>query len=351
VTTLRDRFAACRTAADFYRVQIEAENILSPAEVAALDPAELPPPAAAWQARLSGMMGQVAPAVQAFRRRDLSDHASFFEGAGDAGAGRCLVVGFTGIALRMNVPAPVFLQALPAAACDVVILRDPGRAAFLAGVPGYAPDLPALAERLAADLPGGRHPGGWRCIGTSAGGAAALYFGRLAGARRAVSVDGGHPAGFSLPSAGALDRRAFDVALEQVARDRHRPASPPGQPSRMLSLGGRVEARADAGSAEADNAPAGRPPGEAVLIAAHGVGDPRDALRGRLLAAGLPGARALTVAVEGPHGLLGTLLARRLLARFLAEVLLDDTPPGALPAAWPPEGPVLSPAAPRGSPG
>jgi len=304
------RFAACRTEADFYRVQIDAENLLAPAEVAALDPGGLPPRAVAWLTRLRGMMGLAGAEPQPFRRHDLAENATFYEGAGGDGAGRCLMVGFTGIALRMNVPAPVFLQALPAGACDVVILRDPGRAAFLAGVPGYAADLPALAARLAADLPAGRRPGGIRCIGTSAGGAAALYFGRLAGARRAVSVDGGHPGGLGLKLAPAVDRGAFDTAV------------------------------------------AGAPPGEGALIAAHGIGEPRDALRGRLLAAGLPGARALTVRVQGPHGLFGTLAARRLLARFLSEILLADTPPDALPAAWPPEeGPVLSPAAPPGSPG
>lgn len=292
MTTLSDRFAACRTAADFYRVQIDAENILSPAEVAALDPASLPPPAAAWLAKLRGTLVLAGGGVQGFRRRDLADNATLYEGEGD-GPPRCLVVAFTGIAMRMNVPAPAFLQALPAAACDVVILRDPGRAAFLGGVPGYAADLRALAARLAADLPGGRHPGGIRCLGTSAGGAAALYLGRLVRARRAVSVDGAHPAALKLRLAEEYDRRALDAAVARV------------------------------------------PPGAEVLVAAHGVSDRRDALRGRLLAAGLPGARALMIAVEGPHGLFGTLLARRLLARFLAEVLLADTPPDALPAAWP----------------
>lgn len=295
VAALPERFAACRTAADFYRVQIDAENILSPAEVAALDPAALPPPAAAWLGRLRGMLLLAGGGAQAFRRRDLSDNATFYEGEGE-GTPRCLVVAFTGIALRMNVPAPAFLQALPAAACDVVILRDPGRAAFLAGVPGYAADLPALAARLAADLPGGRHPAGIRCIGTSAGGAAALYLGRLVGARRAVSVDGAHPAGLKLRLAAEVDRGALDAAV------------------------------------------AGMPPGAEMLVAAHGISDPRDAVRGRLLAAGLPGAHALTIAVQGPHGLLGTLLARRLLARFLAEVLLADTPRDALPATWPAAG-------------
>jgi hypothetical protein len=302
------RFAACRTEADFYRVQIEAEAVLAPAEVESLDPAGLPARARAWRDKLRGMMRLAGGAPQPFRRRALAENATLYEGPAAPGAVRSLVIGFTGIAQRMNVPAAAFLQALPAEACDVVILRDPARAAFLSGVPGYAADLPALLERLARDVPPGRHAGGMRCIGTSAGGAAALFAARLAGARRGVSVDGAHPGGLELRFAGAVDRMAFDAAL------------------------------------------AGRPPGDAVLVVAHGIGDRRDAMRGRLLAFGLPGARVVRVTVEGPHGLFGTLLSRRLLAPFLAGMLLADTPPAAIPAEWPGRD-AVSPAAPPGSPG
>ena len=51
-------FAACRTEADFYRAQIAAENLLAPAEVAALaDRAgDLPAPAGTWLAIAATVM-------------------------------------------------------------------------------------------------------------------------------------------------------------------------------------------------------------------------------------------------------------------------------------------------------
>lgn len=286
-------FAACRTEADFYRVQIAAENLLAPAEVVALADraAELPAPARTWLARLAGMMRRAAPETEPYHRRMLAEHVQFYEGPG--GGARCLVVGFTGVALRMNLPACVFLQGLPAAACDVLIIGDAARAAFLAGVRGYAPDLPALAARLARDVPGfAVYPGGIRCIGTSAGGAAALAFGRIVGARRAVSVDGAHPAALELRFAPDADPGALDRAV------------------------------------------AGLPFGGTDLLVVHGEGHPRDAVRGRLLAAGLPGSRCIAVRIEGAHGLLGPLLARRALRRFLREVLLADAPAAGMPEVW-----------------
>lgn len=288
-------FAGCRTEAEFYRVQIAAENVLPPPDIAALaaQAEALPEPARKWLARMRGLLRRSAPGAEPFRRRELGEHVNFYEGSGDAGAPRCLVIGFGGVALRMNVPAAAFLQALPAAACDVLIIGDAARAAFLAGVRGYAPDLPGLAARLAKDLPRfAAYPGGIRCIGTSAGGAAALAFGRLVGARRAVSVDGAHPAALPLRFAQDADRAAFDRAV------------------------------------------AGIPFGGTELLIVHGEQSPRDALRGRLLAAGLPGARCVAIRVEAGHGLLGPLLGRSALRRFLAEILLAETPLARMPDVW-----------------
>jgi hypothetical protein len=288
-------FAGCRTEADFYRVQIAAENLLAPPEVAALAAraAEFPDQVQAWLARLSGLMRRSAPEPEPYRRRTLGEHVNFYEGAGGPGAPRRLVVGFTGVALRMNLPASAFLQALPAAECDVLIIGDAARVAFLAGVRGYAPDLRALAARLAQDVPGfAAYPGGIRCIGTSAGGAAALCFGRIVGARRAVSVDGAHPAALGLRFAQDVDRTALDRAV------------------------------------------AGLDTSGTELIAAHGEANPRDTVRGRLLAAGLPGARCLAIRVEAGHGLLAPLLTRRALRRFLAEILLTETPLAEMPEVW-----------------
>jgi hypothetical protein len=283
--------AACRTTADFYRAQIDAENVMTPTEVeaAAADPALLPEPARAWIGKLLTSCTRVAPAMEAYRRRHLGENVMLFEGDGRPDAQRLLVVAFTGIGLRMMLPVSTFLQGFPAARCDVVVLRDPERVAFLRGVPGYAPDLPGLARRLAADLPMDRYAG-TRCIGSSSGGAAALCLGSILGARVAMATGGAHPRGVAQRAAGTSDRDVFDGIL----------AVPPSSRCRRIS--------------------------------AFGDGYERDSVRGRLLAMASHG-EVLAVRTVTVHGVLGGLAARRLLARFLAETLLNDGPAG---EAWTP---------------
>lgn len=288
-------FAGCRTEADFYRVQLDAERRLAPAEVAALLPPDdaLPEAQRLWLARLGETLALAGGALEPFRRRPLADNVTHFEGVREGAAPRSLVLAFTDVAQRMNVPVAIFLQALPAAACDVVVFADPTRTAFLSGVPGYADGIAALVARLARDLPTERYPGGIRCIGSSAGAAAALSFAIAAGARRGVSLDGAHPAALPMRHAGRIDRTTL---LDPATH------APPGT----------------------------------VLLSVHGAQHRRDRIRGPLLALGLPGARSIAVETGGEktHGLLAVLLARRALARFLAEILLADTPAEEMPAVW-----------------
>ncbi len=287
-------FWACRTEADFYRVQIEAENRMVPAEVeaiAALAP-DLPEPARAWARRLDALMRISCAQTQHFRCTHLAADALFYEATDDAPRG--LVIGLTGAAMRMNLPVPFFLQALPPGRCDMLLLRDSARASFLCGVPGYAADVPALAERIAADLPLVRYQD-IRCIGTSAGGAAALWLGALLQARRAVSVDGSHPGAHALRfPARKLEAGAFDRSF----------AAPQ--------------------------------PGTAELIVVHGADNRRDAIRSRLLAMSVPGARVVSVGGVSVHGVVGPLLTARALAPFLAEVLMGEGQGAALPDTWSP---------------
>lgn len=286
--------ARCETTADRYRVQIEAENELSPAEIAALHAAasELPEPSRAWVDKLAAMCRRIRDPIQPFRRRALGPGVSFLEGSAAPGAPRALVVAFTGVAQRMMLPLAPFLQGLPADRCDVVVLRDPNRLAFLAGLPGYAPDLPALAARLAADLPMDRYAGRY-CVGASSGGAAALAFGPLVGARIALSLGGLHPRCMALRGAPAeIDRYVFE---------------------RLREAGPRAATR---------------------LVCAHGADFLRDCVRSRLLAMTVPGSEVLVVRSVALHGVVAGLFLRDALARFLEQVLLD----GALPAdgAWQP---------------
>jgi hypothetical protein len=286
---VRAALAACGSTAEIYRVQIDAENCLAPAEVAALaaDHASLPEAAQPWILKLAATCAGICATTQPYRRRDLGDNAMMFEAPAPADAPRSLVVAFTGIALRMMLPVAGFLQALPAERCDVLVLRDPDRVCFLQGVPGYAPDIRALASRLAADLPMDRYTDRC-CVGTSSGGAAALVLGPLIGARVALALGGGHPHALTQRAPPGTDRAAFDTLL----------AAPP-QPTRR--------------------------------ICAFGDGFPRDGVRARLLAM-MCHADLLEVRGVGVHGVLTGLAARKSMARFLWDVLLGDAPPG---PAWP----------------
>jgi hypothetical protein len=276
--------AACRTPADHYRVQLDAENVLEPAAAMALHARveTLPPAAHEWVHRLAEMTRRVHPVVEPYRRHDLAGSASFYEGQGPAGAPRSLVVGFTGVGQRMMVPIAPFLQGLPAARCDVLILRDSSRAAYLAGVPGYAPDLPALAARLARDIPLARYSDR-RCVGTSSGVAAALAFGPIFGATVALGLGGMSPVAMRLQQASDdLDRRQF---------------------SRLLLAAS---------------------PGPTRLVSAHGQACQRDAVRSALLAMTIPACRLLSVAGVRQHGVVLGLYLIDAWRRFADEVLLGD---------------------------
>jgi hypothetical protein len=286
--------ARCETTADRYRVQIDAENELSPAEVAALHRAalDLPEDSRPWIDKLAAMCRRIRNTIQPFRRHAVGPGVAFLEGTAPPGAPRVLVYAFTGVAQRMMLPLAPFMQGLPADRCDVVVLRDPNRLGFLNGVAGYATDLPSLAARIAAELPVSGHAASV-CIGTSSGGAPALAFGQLMGARLALSLGGLHPRTMRLRNAEApLDRFAFEKL---------RAAAPP---------------------------PATR------LVCAHGEDFHRDCVRSRLLAMTVPGCEVLAVRGVALHGVVAGLFQHNALARFMEEVLLD----GVLPAdgTWQP---------------
>ncbi|MEO3470256.1 hypothetical protein AAFN86_00210 [Roseomonas sp. CAU 1739] len=283
-------FAACRTEADFYRVQVPAENVMTPCEVETLaaQAGGLPEPAQGWIRRLRFQMRRVHPAPEPYRRRPLADHVILYEGEGPADAPRDLVLAMAGIGMRLMMPVATVLQALPADRCDIILMSDPGMAGFLRGVPGYAEDPVALVARLAQDVPLARYRA-VRAFGTSVGGAAALCYGALLGGTVALSLGGAHPPALPLRRAvGELDRRIFDRLHAGLVENRTR------------------------------------------MICAFGAENPLDALRSRLLRFTRPGSRALAVAGLEEHGVLLGLLRKNAMRRFFAELLLSDT-------AWPNE--------------
>lgn len=188
-----EAFEACRTPADFYRLQISLENECAPAE---LLPAfeyrdRLPAPARKWIERLHAMLRRGGETFQPFTREVLAKNALFFHDGSIPSRDKSLLVCFCGNFQRLMIQLPVFLQHIPARKFDVLVFRDPGKLFFLRGVPGYVPDLAALRERLGRDLCLERYAS-VRCLGTSAGGAAGLVAGAVLGAERAFSFGGVH---------------------------------------------------------------------------------------------------------------------------------------------------------------
>lgn len=85
--------------------------------------------------------------VQSFLRQPFGPDATLFAGRPHA-TGRRLLVAFAGRLHRLMVPTPVFLQRLPAAEWDVLILRDTRQTHFREGCLGLAEGFPALSARI-----------------------------------------------------------------------------------------------------------------------------------------------------------------------------------------------------------
>jgi hypothetical protein len=100
--------------------------------------------------------------------------------------GRTLATLLTGAASRPGTWTPVFLQALDAEGVEVLMLRDPTGRHFRTGCLGLAgtlPDLVAAVDRRFRSGGYARHV----VLGVSRGGHAALGFGQLARAERAIA--------------------------------------------------------------------------------------------------------------------------------------------------------------------
>jgi hypothetical protein len=104
---------------------------------------------------------------------------------------KCIVFAFAGKAGGLMIPTGVFLQLLPSADVDVVILNDTTRSHFSRGLPGYAADFIDLVRRLDDDF----QPSKYKNVcsyGTSMGGLVALRYGLLLGTK-SISVCGNFP--------------------------------------------------------------------------------------------------------------------------------------------------------------
>lgn len=207
---------ACKTAADFYRIQIDLQQHATPAEVAFLTtrPMRWPQEFDTWLDALFAMMTLNNRRIEPFSTRRLNDHISLYEGTGSRGV---LAIGFCGVAGLLFMPIPYLLQYFAAENTDVLVLRDPTRAGFIAGVRGYAGSFRDLMDGLRRDLNFPRY-GDIRIFGTSGGGAAALAAGVLVGSARAVSFSGHLPTSSQRYAAEAATTDLEDVLRTAPAR-------------------------------------------------------------------------------------------------------------------------------------
>lgn len=192
VEAIVERFGQCRTTADFYRMQIDQENLATPEELLALrsEQSRLPGPARQWIREISVKMLGRDTIAQPFRRSVISEGITLFSDQRGDKREKALLLVFCGKIPRPFMPTAMFLQALPAQKCDVALLSD--RGAFLNGMFGYAADMVELATKLRRDLNLSAYAS-FSCAGISAASAGAVATGLMVGARNATSLGGRPP--------------------------------------------------------------------------------------------------------------------------------------------------------------
>jgi hypothetical protein len=182
-----------------------------------------------WAAR----SGKTAP--EAFvRRRVKSNVFSLSNGAPTSQ--KSLVICFTGVARRLFMPIPVFLQHLSADRFDLLVLRDPSRHGYRNGVAGVADDFEGLVREVGTMF----DRDAYRSVvtyGTSGGGLPAIVTALRLGLDKGVSVSG----------KGPLDPRwqsICDGGVGAMLRELVRTAN--GSPNLLLVHGAGSEPDADA---------------------------------------------------------------------------------------------------------
>ena len=233
-----------------------------------------------WVGRINALVALSGkPQPEPYVRTRLAREMAIYRGPG-ARENKTLLILFAGNAQRVMLPLPVFIQHLDARQTDVVLLRDPQRAAYRQGLWRFASTLDGLADAL----PVWTHAEEYRAVevlGTSGGGLPAVMVALQLGAAAVVSVGGNGP---------------------DDARWTRHGSIPPRERLQQLRAG----------------------PGKAVKITlAFGAQSPRDETAARELAA-LVGADCLPVSdADRPvgHGALFPLAQRGRLVEFLDTAL------------------------------
>jgi hypothetical protein len=129
--------------------------------------------------------------VQSFRKYVLQENVVLYSEK-KYKTKKTLVVCFTGMARRMMVPLPVFLQLFDARYCDVLIVNYPKGIGYRWGIKGLGEDFVRSIVELGNRLPSEEY---FRrvSIGVSGGGLPAVFCSMLLGFNAAISFGGGHP--------------------------------------------------------------------------------------------------------------------------------------------------------------
>ncbi len=214
----------CKTPAEFHRIRITIENLLTPAEFVGLIRMsdQFPVPVRERFKTFEIAMLSGNDKIQNFRRTPVGANIDFFESAGEGFPAKTLLLHFCGIYpfRPLGLPTAIFLQYVPANRFDVLVLRDPSAHFFLTGVPDFADSIVALVHKIEQQFPIKKYRS-IRSSGICAGGYAALVTGELLNAECAVSFAGAHPTraqSFESFRAAGLDGYEADVMLGNMNR-------------------------------------------------------------------------------------------------------------------------------------
>lgn len=243
ITDALDRlFGQCQTRNQLNALFIRLENNITPQELAdlwqalflsdsywrserstntSLPVAEVRDATRAWLSSFTALAGlRSGETPEPFTCQVLGNDVKFFSNGANP-SGKTLLIGMAGQLQRLMLPIAVFLQALPAARADLLLLQDSQRDGFRTGVVGVANNFEDLLSILPRVFKFDQYRR--RCmIGTSGGGLPAILAGLAFGADVAMSVGGNSPRDFrwsgqQAPIARSLLARASRQTTRLVA--------------------------------------------------------------------------------------------------------------------------------------
>lgn len=214
VTQVLNAFNQCTNAAEFYKVQIAIENDLSPADIIQLSQVadRTPPMASQFIYRMKDLILGISYKAETYQRNLISTNVVYYCDPRFEASQKTLLIGYCGAAFRLMMPTPIILQYFPANQFDILKLTDRSKSFFLNGIPSFADNFETLIEKIKSQFDISRYKS-IKVIGTSAGGAAALYTGIKLGAEVALSIAGKHPTIYPMAQQSTLNPLMFDELI------------------------------------------------------------------------------------------------------------------------------------------